>query len=81
MALYSRTLLRYDDPVALDGVTTELVEAKVKDIAAKRLAQLSARKTTQIPAKDAATFIAKPAAAPPQSRQPYAIGRVPRSRG
>jgi hypothetical protein len=44
--LYSRALLRYDDRVALDGATTEPVEAKVKEMAAKRLAQLSARKAT-----------------------------------
>jgi hypothetical protein len=42
--VYQPALLRYGDRVALDGATTEPVEAKVKDMAAKRLAQLSARK-------------------------------------
>jgi hypothetical protein len=41
--LYSRALLRYNDRVALDGATTEPV---VKDMAAKRLAQLLAFKDT-----------------------------------
>jgi hypothetical protein len=44
--LYSRALLRYDDRVALEGATTEPVEAKVKDMAAEPLAQLSARNAT-----------------------------------
>ena len=46
MYIVQSGLLRYDDRVALDGATTEPAEAKVKDMAAKRPAQLSARKAT-----------------------------------
>jgi hypothetical protein len=38
--VYSRALLRYDDRIALDGATTEPVEAKVKDIAAKHFRRI-----------------------------------------
>ena len=91
--VYSRALLCYDDPVAVDERDgREPVEAKAKDMAAKRLAQLAARKATKIAAKAAAPVLVRPTPAPahalPTRRQPrhrarhrsnYATGCVPRS--
>jgi sRNA-binding protein len=41
--VYCEAVLRHDQRIALDGATAEAVDAKAKDLAAKRLAQLAAR--------------------------------------
>jgi hypothetical protein len=41
--VYCEAVLRHDQRIALDGATAEAVDAKAKDLAAQRLAQLAAR--------------------------------------
>src|SRR6516165_8373151 len=43
MAAYCRAVLSHDQRIALDGALAEPVDAKAKDLAAKRLAQIAAK--------------------------------------
>jgi hypothetical protein len=56
---YYRAVLSQDQRIALDGALAEPVDAKAKDLAAKRLAQIAAKA-----AKKAAVMV-KPKPAPP----------------
>ena len=59
IAAYCRAVLSHDQRIALDGALAEPVDAKAKDLAAKRLAQIAAKA-----AKKAAVMV-KPKPAPP----------------
>ena len=45
--VYCQAVLRYDQRIALDGAPAEAVDAKAKDLAAKRVAELAARRTAK----------------------------------
>jgi hypothetical protein len=60
---YCRAVLSYDQRIGLDGARTEAVDAKAKNLAAKRLEELSVRKTAKKTAKAAAPVV-KPRTAP-----------------
>jgi sRNA-binding protein len=68
--IYCQAVLRYDQRVGLDGVPGEAVDLKARDLAAKRLAELSARKPAKAAsARGAATEpapVPKPAAETPE---------------
>jgi sRNA-binding protein len=49
--VYCQAILRYDQRIALDGAPAEAVDTKAKDLAAKRLAELTARKAAKHEAK------------------------------
>jgi sRNA-binding protein len=57
---------RYDQRIALDGSSAEMVEAKAKDLATKHLARLAAGTAAKKAAKTAAPAMvkSKPASAP-----------------
>jgi sRNA-binding protein len=58
-AAYCRAVLSHDQRIALDGAPAEPVDAKAKDLATKRLAQIAAK------AAKKAAAVAKPKPAPP----------------
>jgi sRNA-binding protein len=62
--VYSEAVLCYDQRISLDGAPAEAVDTKAKDLAAKRLAELTARKTAKHVAKTPASEAAKPKLAP-----------------
>jgi sRNA-binding protein len=62
--VYCQAVLCYDQRIALDGAPAEAVDAKAKDLAAKRLAELAAHKAAKKAAKTAAPAAVKPKAAP-----------------
>jgi hypothetical protein len=63
-AAYCRAVLAHDHRIALDGTLAEPVDAKAKDLAAKRLAQIAAK------AAKKAAVMAKPKPAPPPAAPP-----------
>jgi sRNA-binding protein len=63
-AVYCRAVLCYDQRIALDGASAEVVDAEAKDLAAKQLAKLAARKAAKKAAKPPAPAAVKPAPAP-----------------
>jgi hypothetical protein len=54
----------HDQRIGLDGSPTETVDAKAKDLATKKLAQLATRKAVKKAAEAAAAAVAKPKPAP-----------------
>jgi sRNA-binding protein len=62
--VYCQAVLCHDQRIALDGAPAEAVDAKAKDLATKRLAQLSARKTAKNAVKPAAPVVVTPKPAP-----------------
>jgi sRNA-binding protein len=62
--VYCEAVLSYDQRIALDGAPAEAVDTKAKDLAAKRLAELTARKVAKHEAKTAASEVVKPKLAP-----------------
>jgi sRNA-binding protein len=75
---YCEAVLRHDCRIALDGAPAEMVDAKAKELAAKRLAELAARKAGGAgPAMVApAAGKPKPAAAPPAETAEQLRARV-----
>jgi sRNA-binding protein len=65
--VYCQAILSYDQRIALDGAPAETVDTKAKELAAKRLADLSARKAAKHKAKISVSDVvtAKPAPTPP----------------
>jgi outer membrane biosynthesis protein TonB len=49
-AFYCRAILAHDQRITLDGASAETVDAEAKDLATKRLAELTARKAPKKPA-------------------------------
>ena len=49
-AFYCRAILAHDQRITLDGAPAETVDAEAKDLATKRLAELTARKAPKKPA-------------------------------
>jgi sRNA-binding protein len=62
--IYCQAILRYDQRIALDGTLAEGVDTKAKDLAAKRLAELTERKAAKHVAKTSAREVVKPKPAP-----------------
>jgi sRNA-binding protein len=62
--VYCQAVLSYDQRIALDGAPAETVDTKAKDLAAKRLAELTARKVAKHVAKTAASEVVQPKLAP-----------------
>jgi sRNA-binding protein len=58
--VYCQAILRYDQRIALDGAPAEAVDTKAKDLAAKRLAELTASKAAKHVTKTAASDVVKP---------------------
>src|SRR5260370_39407683 len=81
--VYCQAVLCYGQRIALDGAPAEAVDAKAKDLAAKRLAVLAARKAAKKAAKTAAPTVGKPKAAPTAPAQTpeqlHAPGGAPRA--
>jgi sRNA-binding protein len=50
-AVYCRAVLCYDQRIALDGASAEVVDAEAKDLAGKQLAKLAAPKAAKKAAK------------------------------
>ena len=75
---YCEAVLRYDHRIALDGAPAEMVDAKAKELAAKRLAELAARKAERAGAALAAPSAVKPkpASAPPAETAEQLRARV-----
>ena len=74
---YCEAVLRHDYRIALDGAPAEMVDAKAKELAAKRLAELAARKAGGAAAMAAPTAgRPKPAAAPPAETAEQLRARV-----
>ena len=65
--VYCRAVLAHDQRIALDGTLAEPVDAKAKDLATKRLAQIAERKAAEA---------ASPAAVKPQP-QPNPLPAAP----
>ena len=63
-AAYCRAVLSHDQRIALDGALAEPVDAKAKDLATKRLAQIAAK------AAKKAVVLAKPKPAAPLAAPP-----------
>ena len=61
---YCQAVLSYDQRIGLDGAPAEAVDAKAKNLAAKRLEELSVRKTGKKAGKTPAHALAKPEPAP-----------------
>ena len=57
---YCEAVLRHDCRIALDGAPAEMVDAKAKELAAKRLAELAARKAAGAGAAMVAPTAGKP---------------------
>ncbi len=68
---YCEAVLRHDCRIALDGAPAEMVDAKARELAAKRLAELAARKAGGAGAAMAAPTARKPkpAAAPAETAE------------
>jgi sRNA-binding protein len=64
-AAYCRAVLSHDQRIALDGAPAEPVDAKAKDLATKRLAQIAAKA-----AKKAAAVAKRKPAPPPATPAP-----------
>ena len=64
IAAYCRAVLSHDQRIALDGALAEPVDAKAKDLAATRLAQIAAK------AAKKAAVMAKPKPAAPLAAPP-----------
>ena len=64
-AAYCRAVLSHDQRIALDGAPAEPVDAKAKDLATKRLAQIAAKA-----AKKAAVMAKPKPTAPPEAPAP-----------
>jgi sRNA-binding protein len=60
---YCRSILSYDQRIALDGTPAEAVDAEAKELAKKQLARLEARKAAKAKAP-------KPASVPPPAPPP-----------
>jgi sRNA-binding protein len=73
---YCQAVLRYDHRIALDGAPAEVVDAKAKELAAKRLAELAARKPAKAAAKTIAPLAGKPKPAPPAETPEQLRARV-----
>jgi sRNA-binding protein len=65
---YCEAVLCHDRRIALDGATVETVDAKAKDLAAKRLTRLAARKTAKAAVAKPKPAPASPTEAPEQLR-------------
>ena len=61
---YCQAVLSYDQRIGLDGAPAEAVDAKAKNLAAKRLEKLSVSKTAKKAAKTQVHARAKPEPAP-----------------
>jgi sRNA-binding protein len=62
--VYCQAILSYDQRITLDGAPAEPVETKAKDLAAKRLAEVTAREAAKRETKAAASGLVKPTLAP-----------------
>jgi sRNA-binding protein len=62
--VYCKAVLSYDQRITLDGTLAEAVDAKAKDLAAKRLAELTERNAAKHVAKTPAREVVKPKLAP-----------------
>jgi sRNA-binding protein len=58
--VYCQAILCYDQRIALDGAAGEAVDTKAKELAAKRLAELTARKVARHVAKATASALTEP---------------------
>jgi hypothetical protein len=76
--VYCQAILRYDQRISLDGALAEVVDTKAKDLAAKRLAELTALKAAKHVTKTAASDVvtAKPASTPPAETPEQLRARV-----
>jgi sRNA-binding protein len=76
--VYCQAVLSYDQRIALDGAPAETVDTKAKELAAKRLAELSARKAAKHKAKISVSDVvtAKPAPTPPADTPEQLRARV-----
>ncbi len=76
--VYCQSVLSYDQRIALDGTLAQAVDAKAKDLAAKRLAELSARKAAKPVTSTAARDEVKPkhASTPPAETPEQLRARV-----
>jgi sRNA-binding protein len=66
---YCEAVLRYDQRITLDGAPAEMVEAKARDLASKRLAELAAGKATKAAAKTVKPTLAEHKSAPAASAE------------
>jgi len=75
---YCQAVLRHDYRIALDGAPAEMVDAKARELAAKRLAELAARTVERAGAAKAAPAAVKPkpASAPPAETAEQLRARV-----
>ena len=67
---YCSAVLAQELRVALDGSPAEAIDAKAKDLAAKRLAQIAERKAAKKAAETAKPATAPPPAPPPEPPKP-----------
>ena len=76
--VYCQAILSYDQRIALDGAPAETVDTKAKELAAKRLAELSAGEATKHKAKISVSDVvtAKPAPTPPADTPEQLRARV-----
>jgi sRNA-binding protein len=76
--VYCQAVLSYDQRIALHGTPAETVDTKAKELAAKRLAELSAHKAAKHIAKTAASDVVKPkhASTPPAETPEQLRARV-----
>ena len=72
--IYCRAVLAHDHRIGLDGAPAELVDAKARDSATKRLAHLAARQAAKKAAASAKAKPAAPAEAPPPLRDQVRAG-------
>jgi sRNA-binding protein len=66
-AFYCRAILAYDQRITLDGAPAETVDAEAKDLATKRLAELTGRKAPKKPATEAKPAVATAEPAPKET--------------
>jgi sRNA-binding protein len=63
-SVYCQAVLRYGQRITLDGAPAEAVDAKAKDLAAKRLAELADRQAAKKAVKAVTPAMAEPKPAP-----------------
>jgi sRNA-binding protein len=66
-AFYCRAILAHDQRITLDGAPAETVDAEAKDLATKRLAELTVRKAAKKPATEAKPAVATAEQAPKEA--------------
>jgi sRNA-binding protein len=66
-AFYCRAILAHDQRITLDGAPAETVDAEAKDLATKRLAELTTRRAPKKPATEAKPAVATAEPAPKEA--------------